>query len=216
MARILREMIQAVAVLPPALKVLVGIGLVVNFIVITQWDRFFVKRPASTLVQGVSALEESRFLAVPQFPPAGKTGTGKMRKALISSAARIVIDDPQVRPDGTILYNGRILHLYGIKPFNSKDICTRASGVRWACGLHAYATLINTIAHQQIVCNPKAILPDGLGVICHMGATDIAAMLARQGLVEATEDGEQDPDLMKAQTFAKDRKLGIWDRQTGP
>jgi endonuclease YncB( thermonuclease family) len=55
------------------------------------------------------------------------------------------------------------------------------------------------------------ILADGIIATCRIGATDIAATLVRNGLVEIEGD-IANTDLMKAQALAKSQKLGIWDR----
>jgi endonuclease YncB( thermonuclease family) len=124
---------------------------------------------------------------------------------------RIVITNPEVESNGSIIANGETYYLYGIKPFNSRQVCTRASGERWACGLHAYATLRNTLAHKTIVCDPKNTLPNGLSVLCRIGSTDVASILVGSGVAEL-DGSSDDADLAKAQDFAKSHKLGIWNR----
>ena len=123
----------------------------------------------------------------------------------------ITIADPVVRPNGTIFANGKTLYLYGIRPFDSRDLCTKASGERWACGLHAYAELRNSTAHKTITCDPKTILPNGVTAICTMEATDIAVALVRDGLARV-DDTLAYKALLDAQEFAESKKLGIWDR----
>ena len=215
MSRLLREMIQALAMLPFAIKVLIAVALVLDFVVITQWDRLFPKTPTAPVVQKASVSPpkpEHRIFDFSNMPPHDETDSEEIKKISIKRMAPIVIDGPAANPDGSISADGKLLYLYGIKPFNSKNICTRASGERWACGLHAYATLRNTIAHKEITCEPKASLPNGLSTICRIGTTDVAALLARKGLVEIDENTKDDPELIDAQRFAKDQRLGIWDR----
>jgi endonuclease YncB( thermonuclease family) len=122
----------------------------------------------------------------------------------------LVIVEPEIQANGSIIGNGQILYLYGIKQFDSKNVCTRASGERWACGLHAYATLRNATAHKTIICDPKKILQNAVSAICRLGTTDVALTLIRDGLAELDENIE-DTEMVNAQAFAKSRKLGIWD-----
>jgi endonuclease YncB( thermonuclease family) len=125
---------------------------------------------------------------------------------------RIEIENPLAQPDGAIVGNGHTLYLYGIKPFNSKLLCTKASsGERWACGLHAYATLRNEIAHKRLTCDPKTTSPKGVSAICRIGTTNVALALLRDGVVEL-EGNIDDTEMERAQTLAKSGRLGIWDR----
>jgi endonuclease YncB( thermonuclease family) len=125
--------------------------------------------------------------------------------------ARLIIEEPIAQPNGSIIGNHKTLYLHGVKPFDSKKVCARASGERWACGLQAYATLRNTVAKKTIACDPKTLLPNAVTATCHIGATNVALVLVRDGLVEL-DDNADDADLANAQAFAKNRKLGIWDR----
>ena len=212
MVRIFREMDRAVAMLPLWLKIFIGLVLAAEFIVITQWDRLTAKQPPTTTAhETVSPQKPDHRFDFPEAPPADKAKAAEIQAALAKRMDRVVITDPIAQPDGTILSNGQTFHLYGIKPFDSKKLCTRASGERWACGLYAYADLRNTIAHKMIICDPRAILPNAVTAVCHLGATDIAAMLVRNGLADV-EKNNVDPAVLSAQSFAKSQKLGVWDR----
>jgi endonuclease YncB( thermonuclease family) len=214
MIRLLREMVRELVRLPLAIKVLVGVAIAIEFVVITQWDNLNFKShpapPAPKVASTVTPPDRPPF-DFPEAPPAVKAQAAAVEAALSKRMARIVIDDPKVQADGSIIGNGETLYLYGIKPFNSKMVCTKPSGEKWACGLHAYATLRNTLVHKTIVCDPKKILPNSISAVCHLGPADVAAMLAHDGLVELDADFD-DPDLAAAQSYAKSRKLGVWDR----
>ncbi len=131
--------------------------------------------------------------------------------AIARHMQRVIFAEPSVQPDGSISGNGRVFHLYGIKQFDSKKLCTRASGERWACGLHAYATLRNTVAKKTIVCDPRTIVGNAVSATCRVGTLDLALMLIREGLVEADDIG--DVELSRAQALAKISKVGIWDHK---
>jgi endonuclease YncB( thermonuclease family) len=125
--------------------------------------------------------------------------------------ARFIITEPKAQSDGSISGGRETVFLYGIKQFDSKKLCTRASKERWACGLRAYATLRNEIARKTIVCDPKTLLPNAVNAICRIGTTNVALALVRDGIVEL-DDNADDDELAKAQASAKSAKLGVWDR----
>ena len=212
--RIAREMVQAVAMLPLAAKVLIGLAILAEFVVITQWEHLTFRSPPApvTLKATISPQKpEQRSFSFSEAPAAEKTRAAEVEASLAKRMARVFIDEPNVEANGSIIANGQAFHLYGIKQLDSKKVCTKASGDRWACGLHAYATLRNSIAHKKIICDPKTILSNGVSAICRLGATDIALTLVRDGLAEL--DGNiVDAEMVKAQAFAKSQKLGIWDR----
>jgi endonuclease YncB( thermonuclease family) len=145
------------------------------------------------------------------IPPADASKTAEVQAALAKRMERIVVTDPQVQPDGTIMAKGQAIYLYGINPFDSKQLCTKSSKERWACGLHAYADLRNSVAQKTIICDPKSIRPGGVTAACRLGETNIAAMLVGHGLAEVAQ-GVTDSDLLKAQDSARAQRLGIWDR----
>jgi endonuclease YncB( thermonuclease family) len=178
----------------------------------TQWQRLTGHQSPVIATKPVSIsppnLDQRSMNPAPPHP-SDETLAAAVQAHLIERLGRMVIDDAKVRPDSSISGDKQILFLYGIKPINSKQVCTRPSGERWACGLHAYATLRNSIEHKKIICDPKKIFSDGVRAICHMGSTDVASILVRDGLAEL--DGTvDDADLVNAQAFAKSHKLGIW------
>ena len=213
--RLLREMIRELAALPRVAQIIVVVGIMTNFFVITQWERlgFGTHHPAP------SQPATSTLPPQDQQRPAGPSAVPSSENINVEDAettrakriGRLIINDTRVNANGSIVGKDRTLYLYGIKPFNSKNICRRASGEPWACGLQAYAGLRNAIEHQTIICEPRKVLADGLSVTCRIGAADIATTLVRNGLVEV-ESNIRDPELSDAQAFAKSKKMGIWDR----
>lgn len=182
----------------------------IEFVVITQWEH----------LRGLSAVEISAALPTPQpqeqtFQFDTPKTTSSLREAdaqdfLLRRIAPISITDPKVGRDGTIGSDHQPIALHGIKPFDARNVCTRASGERWACGLQAYATLRNELAYKTIVCEPKQILADSLSATCRMGDQNVAAILVRRGLAETAAGA--DADLIAAQAEARQRKVGIWDQ----
>ena len=155
--RIAREMVQAVAMLPLAAKVLIGLAILAEFVVITQWEHPTFRSPPApvTLKATISPQKpEQRSFSFPEAA-AEKTRAAEVEASLAKRMARVFIDEPNVEANGSIIANGQAFYLYGIKQLDSKKVCTKASGDRWACGLHAYATLRNSIAHKKIICDPR-------------------------------------------------------------
>jgi endonuclease YncB( thermonuclease family) len=218
-------MVREVVLLPLLVKLLVVLGILALFGVITQWERLGLdvqwsrltgkgSPPSSVVMSSVLTPPVER--PSPRIPVASATDKTVTADAAAQAlhlkfVAPMIIDDPIVQSDGSISGNGRSFYLYGIGPVDSKRVCTRASGERWACGLHAYAGLRNAVAHKKLVCNPREILPKGIRATCHLGAIDVALTLLREGLVELESD-VKDPDLVNTEAFAQSRKLGIWDR----
>jgi endonuclease YncB( thermonuclease family) len=214
MMRVLREIVRAVAGFPLLVKFLIGLAILIAVVVVTQWDRLpFKEPPAPAAPQETASPQkpDQRFSDFPDAPPADQAQSAAVEAALAKRMARIVIEEPIVQSNGAITGNHQTLYLYGIKRFDSKTVCTHASGDRWACGLHAYATLRNSIAKKTIVCDPKTLLPNAVSAVCRLGTTDVALALVRDGLVEV-DDNVDDAELAKAQAFAQNKKLGIWDR----
>jgi endonuclease YncB( thermonuclease family) len=148
-----------------------------------------------------SRLFEPPGATVPRNAPAFQTDALSM--------ATIVMTDPKVESNGAIMGNGNTVFLYGVKPFDQKTICTGSSGVRWTCGLRAYATLRNMLAHKTVNCDPKVKVGDQIRAVCNTGVVDVALTLIRDGIVEF-DDTANDADLANAQTVAKNRRAGIW------
>jgi endonuclease YncB( thermonuclease family) len=217
MFRFTREVAREMTRLPLPAKFLIGLFIAIIFVVITQWERLtFEKppappRPPAPAVTIAPPKPEQRKFDFPEAQLPDKSQAAAIEAALAKRMARVVITEPKVESNGSVIGNGQTIYLYGIKPFDSKKLCTRASGERWACGLHAYATFRNTIAKKELVCDPKKILQNAVSAVCHKGKIDVALILVRDGLVEI-EDNVDDAEMVKAQAFAKSRKLGIWDR----
>ena len=210
MRRFLREMVRAIAQLSLPIKIAIGAAIVVEFIVITQWEHLWSGSPSHAALPAPAQPPQPKLPSEPSN--VDKSLSDQQAQAfLIRRMAPISITDPKIERDGRINEGGRYLSLYGVKPFDAKTVCTRSSGERWACGLHAYATLRNELAHKTIVCEPKKIVDEGLSVLCRLDNQDVAAILVRQGLAEVTDAGVSN-ELLGAQAEARKKKIGIWDR----
>lgn len=206
-ATLFRATLRELARLSLPVKILIGVAILVEFVVITQWERLPFHSVSAPPVQVARAPAP-----LPQPAPVVEKAPAPRGEATpVRTMAPIVIEEPLVGPNGAITGKGETLFLHGIKQFDSKNVCFKANGEKWACGLYAYATLRNSIARKKIVCEPKVPLANGLAATCRMGPTDIAIILLRDGLAEV-ENNFNDQELADAQAFAKVRKLGIWDR----
>lgn len=207
--------------LPLPVKFLIALGISIIFIVITQWerlglatqwDRLTVKQhtiiATSTLSNSPPHSEQRSLDASPPAP----THAEETEASRLERMGRITITDPRAQFNGSIIGNGQTFYLYGIKHFDSKQVCILKSGARWACGLRAYAALRNATAKKILICDPKKILRNALSAVCHVGAADVALALVRNGLVELDDDVE-DTEMLQAQAIAKRQNLGVWDRQ---
>jgi endonuclease YncB( thermonuclease family) len=205
---------RAIAELPLWLKIFIGLALAAEFIVVTQWERLpFRHAPISTPIKVARKAPPAidKHIDIPPPPAIDHARVKPIESGPARRMDRVEIDNPQVQSDGAIVGGGQTFYLYGIKPFNSRLLCTKASGERWACGLHAYATLRNEIARKRLTCDPKATSPKGTSAICRVGTTNVALALLRNGLVELEENTE-DTEMARAQALAKSGRLGIWDR----
>jgi endonuclease YncB( thermonuclease family) len=207
-----RATVRELAGLRISVKILIGCAILVEFVVITQWERLPFHSASAPPVQIAAArAPELAPIPVQSTPTAERPQAPVIETTPLRNMPPIVIEEPVVGPNGSITAKGQVIFLYGIKAFDSKKVCFKPSGEKWACGLYSYATLRNSIAHNKIVCEPKAPLTNGLAATCRMGPTSVATILLRDGLAEV-ESGINDQELADAQAFAKARKLGIWDR----
>jgi endonuclease YncB( thermonuclease family) len=210
--RLLRDVLREMAALPLPAKLLIALALIANFLVITQWERLpFAAASASRAPVVQAPAVERRDFNFEDMSAVEAPDAAAAQKAQLRRMATITIEDPKVESDGSIRNDGQTLFLYGIKRFDSKAVCTRASGDRWACGLQAYATLRNELAHKTIVCEPKKILERALAATCRLNGLDVALILIRKGLVEVADDADV-PDLLQVQAAARTARLGVWDR----
>jgi endonuclease YncB( thermonuclease family) len=212
--RALRKMDRAVAILPLWLKIVIGLALAAEFIVVTQWEHLpFRQTPTATPITIARAAPPAtgKHPDTRPTPAIDHARVARIEPGPARRMDRVEIDNPQAQPDGAIVGSGQTFYLYGIKPFNSKLLCMKSSGERWACGLHAYATLRNDIAHKTLTCDPKTTSPKGTSAICRIGTTNVALALLRDGVVEL-EENIDDAAMVNAQAFAKIRRLGVWDR----
>ncbi len=215
--RLLVEMAEALALLPLYAKVLVAVGIAAWVVLVADWNEFFpapAPKPAVKVEQAVPPAPVQA--AIPAKAATASPEKSEDRVPTQAPTAELTgaftLDDPRVGPDGSIRNgeDGAPFFLSELKPFNSKDVCTRSDGERWACGLHAYATLRNSIAHKTIRCTNDGSQQEP-SVSCELGGKNLALILIDNGLVEL-KDGVQSQDLRRAQAKAKASKTGMWDR----
>lgn len=211
MVDLLRTMVREVARLPLKIKCVVALAIVIEFAVVTQWERLPFGRTSPLVTPNLEAAPQTPEHSTASSSTDANSQSVAFEAALAKRLTRVVFDEPTVETNGTIKGNGQTVSLYGIKSFNSKNVCTKASGEKWACGLHAYATLRNLIARKRITCDPQTVLPNSVAATCVIGTTNVALTLVRDGLIEL--DGSAvDAEMINAQASAQNKRLGIWDR----
>jgi len=206
--KLILEMAQALAALPLYGKVLVAVGLSAWVVLIADWNEIFPSPPPK--IEQAQPAEPVQTAAAPADQKIEDRVSVSVQADELKG--RFTIADPHVAPDGSIKSgaDGQPFFLSEIKRFTSKDVCNRSNGERWACGLHAYATLRNTIEHKAIQCANSGS-EEQPKISCHIGGQSVALILVKNGLVELKDDA-QDPDLLQAQATAKKARIGIWDR----
>lgn len=120
------------------------------------------------------------------------------------------LERPEVQFNGTIKNGNSYFVLSDITSFGRKDVCSRSSGQKWACGLQAYATLHNMVAGHAIDCVPRQTEGNNTVASCRLGPQNIAAELLKKGLVKLRPEAS-DLELQKAQNYAQSRRVGVWE-----
>lgn len=200
-------MANAVGHLSMAVKAVIVFAMAAEVALIISWHPIQARDPAPPPARAASALADP----VNEAAKIGKKVPDRVLAPEPDPNQLITIEDPEVGPDGSISGGAAPFFLAEISRFTSKDVCTRASGERWACGLHAYATLRNSIAHKTIQCTPAAGPDAELLSSCRLDERNLSALLLRDGLAQL-RDGIDDEQLLRVQADAKLKRTGIWDR----
>lgn len=200
--RLCAETAGAVRQLPIPVKAAIAIAVAAEVALIISWHPGQTSRPERHPVVAVLSEKASQ---VPEKL------ADRVQAPELAPDRLITIENPEVGPDGSIKGEGAPFFLAEISRFTSKDVCTRASGERWACGLHAYATLRNAIAHKTIQCTPPAGPEAEPLSSCQLNGLNLSVMLLRDGLADI-RPGIDDKQLLRAQAEARLKRVGIWDR----
>src|SRR5690348_7479874 len=133
--RVLLEMAQALALLPLYVKIAVAFALAAWIVLVADWHEFFPPAPPPAPLVSQQKPAEPPQVQVPEQKTEDRVAVARPASDLTGNFA---VSDPRVGPDGSIREgeDGPAFFLSEIKSFSSKDVCTRADGERWACGLH--------------------------------------------------------------------------------
>jgi hypothetical protein len=170
-------------------------------------------RPAQESAPAPNASPKSAELApasAQQNPQTADPGAEKADVPL-TGLHTFSITNPEVRPDGSIKFGDKSVFLDEVEPFTRKDVCSRASGERWACGLYAFAALQNSIANQTIACSERSATERSVNASCRANGLNIADFVLKSGLARLRPT-VSDPDLGRIQERAQTARIGIWDR----
>lgn len=200
--RLCAEMADAVNHLSAPVKVAIAVAMAAEVALIVGWHPGKTGAPAPSPI--LAAQRE-------QAPIVDQKVPDRVQAPEPDPNRLITIEDPEVGPDGSIKSGDAPFFLAEIQRFTSKDVCTRVSGERWACGLHAYATLRNSVAHKRIQCTPPVGSAPDLTASCRLDGLNLSMLLVRDGLARVRE-GIDDQQLLRAQAEARLKRVGIWDQ----
>jgi len=128
-------------------------------------------------------------------------------------APSVVVGDitgkPRIVDGDTIEIAGERIRLHGIDAPETKQTCKDDDGKEWRCGQEATFALLFMIGYHWITC--KGDERDRYGrliAVCYAGPYDLNAKMVRQGWALAYR--RYSMDYVKAETFAKSRREGMW------
>ena len=105
----------------------------------------------------------------------------------------------------TILFNGLVYQLEGIRAPSSRQKCKKGS-LPWLCGAAAKRFLAQTIGGIVLTCKIKRA-----GIVkCSIHDRDLAIILAKAGWAVPTS---KQRSLKAAELHAKKNRLGLWSRK---
>lgn len=119
---------------------------------------------------------------------------------------------PALAIDGdTLDMSGIRVRLHGVDAPETMQTCNRG-GQPWSCGRDAGALLADLVAGRTIECTPRD--RDAYGRIvatCRVGASDLAAVMAREGMAIALR--QYSLEYVEAEARAKAFRMALWGSQ---
>ena len=127
----------------------------------------------------------------------------------ISVAVADVTGKPRVIDGDTIEIAGERIRLHGIDAPESKQTCADKTGREWGCGRMATQALKDAINDQEVVCKgDKRDRYKRLLAVCYVGKINLNAKMVGNGWALAYR--KYSKDYVRAETFAKSRREGLW------
>ena len=116
---------------------------------------------------------------------------------------------------GTIEIDGERHRLYGVDAVETGQRCCRRDGAQWPCGREAAAALASFLEGHGVNCEVwQGTARDAHGrfvSVCHVGGTDIAIWVARNGWAIADRDANRLYNYTSDEGMARFLRRGIWD-----
>lgn len=109
--------------------------------------------------------------------------------------------DVTVLDGATLVYDGKVVGLWGIRAPERTETCTTSTGTNWPCGERAFRQLSAVAADDTFSCQAKQ---DDF-VVCRAGSLDIGLLMVKEGLARATQD------YKAIEAGAREAKTGIWE-----
>jgi len=133
----------------------------------------------------------------------------------LPSEAEELVGPARVVDGDTLMFGDRKVHLYGVDAPELAQTCKTRKGSDMQCGELARQALGYLVRGVQVRCESRDKTPanEMIGV-CHVGWLNINEEIALEGWAIATRDITE--DYVRAETFAKARKEGIWKTEFIP
>ena len=109
----------------------------------------------------------------------------------------------------TIVIAGERIRLHGIDAPEMKQTCHTSKGQEWNCGELAKQALEKLVQGQDVTCKgDKRDRYKRLIAVCYVGPFNINEQMVTDGWALAYR--KYSKDYMRAETFAKSRREGMW------